>query len=298
LSAVTHILSVPLEPLDAPAPEKLRAALDVLCAKDPTLGIEAGPAGEIILKGITESQLEWVVWHLQREPGLAFKSGAPEVQYRETITRPVDWTYTHKQRDPSQYAKVRLHFIAQSPGAGIETEIRCRPEDLPPHIPAADFQDAIDRGILAACKAGGIAGFPVTDLKAQVVETGWHDVDSTQAAFEIAARLCLREALPKAQPCLLEPVMLVMTLTPAEFLGDVIGDFNARRGAVQSLAEHGATCAVTAMAPLANLLGYENALRSITRHRGTCTMAFDRYDRAPPTGSGDGKFRAAGAMRA
>jgi len=297
MSAVTHVLSVPLEAHDAATAVRLRVVLEAMCAKDSTLGMEAGPADEIILRGISETHLEWVVWHLQREPELAFKVGAPEVQYRETITRPVEWSYTHKQLDPVQYAKLRIQLAPLARGAGIEIEIRCPSGEIPAHIALPDFQDAVDAGIHAACKAGVIAGCPLTDLQVVILDAAWHDTDSTVAAFEIAARMGVREALAKARPWVLEPVMLVIALMPVEFMGDAIGDLNARCGQVQGLADHGAMCAITAMVPLANLLGYENALRAITQNRGACTMTFDHYDQAPPTGSSDDNFPMAAAMR-
>lgn len=298
MTTLTHVLSVPLEPRDARAAERLRGALAAMCARDPTLGMEDGPLGEIVVKGISEAQLEWVVLHLEREPGFSFAVGAPEVRYRETIRRPVDWSYTHKQNDPWQYAKLRIQLSPLERGAGIEIEIRCPHDELPPHIPLPQFQDAIDAGIHAACKAGAIAGFQTTDLQALILDAAWHHTDSTAAAFEIAARLCLREALPKAQPWLLEPVMLVVALTPEDFMGEVIGDLNARRGAVQGMDHHGAACAITAMVPLASLFGYDGALRAITHGRGACTLAFDHYEPAPPNGNGGDDFPMAAAVRA
>lgn len=297
MTALTHVLSVPLEPRDARAAERLRAALAAMCARDPTLGMESGPLGEIVVKGISESQLEWVVLHLEREPGLSFAVGAPEVQYRETIRRPVDWSYTHKLNDPWQYAKLRIQLAPLERGAGIEIEIRCPHDELPPHIPLPEFQDAIDAGIHAACRAGAAEGFAVTDLQALILDAAWHREDSTAAAFEIAARLCLREALPKAQPWLLEPVMVVIALAPEEFLAAVIGDINVRRGLVQGVANHGTVCAITAMVPLASLFGFEGALRSSTHGRGVCTIAFDHYEAIPPSGRGEDEFPIAVGVR-
>lgn len=297
MSIVTHVLSVPLEPQDGPAADRLHGILETMRANDVTLGVEPGPEGELILKGVSETHLEWVVAHLQREPQLAFKVGAPEVQYRETITRAVDWGYTHKQRGPDQYAKLRIQLAPLTRGAGIETEIRCPSDEIPPHLSLPEFQSAIDAGIHAACRAGVVAGFPLTDLQAVVLDAGWHDADSTAGAFEIAARLGLREALPRARPWLIEPVMVVVALTPEEFLGEVVGDLNRRRGQVQALVTHGAVLAVTALVPFANLPGYENDLRAMTQRRGACTMAFDRYEEVPPRREGDDDLPMAGALR-
>lgn len=258
-----------------------------MCAEDATLGVEAGPVNEIVLKGIGESQLEWVIGHLQRQPDLAFKVGMPEVQYRETITRAVDWTYTHKQPDPSQYAVLRLQLAPLARGCGIEIEIRCPSDEIPEHIPVPEFQRAIDAGVHAACRTGVVDGFPLTDLQAVVLNAGWTDAESSAEAFEIAARLGLREALLRARPWLLEPMMVVVALTPEEFLSDVIADFGRRRGKMQGLAMHGSIASVTALVPFASLAGYENDLRAMTQRRGAATMAFDHYGEVPPRPEGE-----------
>ncbi|HEV8392389.1 MAG TPA: hypothetical protein VGQ35_21220 [Dongiaceae bacterium] len=298
MTIVTHVLSIPLEPRHPRAAHKMRASLDAMCAEDSTLGVETGPAGEIVLKGISETQLEWVVGHLQRQPELSFKVGMPEVQYRETITRTIDWTYTHKQSDPSHYAVLRIQLTPLIRGSGIETEIRCPSDEIPEHIPLPDFQRAIDAGVHAACKAGVVDGYPLTDLQAVILDAGWHDMDSSAQAFEIAARMGLREALPRARPWLLEPVMVVVALTPEEFLSEVIADFNQRRGKVQNLAMHGAIAAITASVPFANLAGYENDLRAMTQRRGACTMAFDHYAEVPPRPEAEDSLPIGAALRA
>jgi elongation factor G len=298
MTTVTHVLSIPLSPRDKRAADKLQAKLETLCAEDSTLGVETGPVGEVILKGIGEPQLEWVVGHLQRQPELAFKVGMPEVQYRETITRTIDWTYTHKQPDPAQYAVLRIQLTPLIRGSGIEVEIRCPSDEIPTHIPLPDFQRAIDAGVHAACKAGVVDGYPLTDLQAVILDAGWHDEDSTAEAFEIAARMGLREALPRARPWLLEPVMVVVALTPEEFLSDVIADFNQRRGKVQGLAMHGVIAAITATVPFANLAGYENDLRAMTQRRGACTMAFDHYGEVPPRLDAEDSLPIGTALRA
>lgn len=290
MSLVTHVLSIALEPRDKRAAEKLRRNLDAMCAEDSTLAVESGPVGEVVLKGIGEPQLEWVVGHLQRQPDLAFRVGMPEVQYRETITRTVDWTYTHKQDDPSHYAVLRIQLTPLLRGAGIETEIRCPADEIPEHIPLPDFQRAIDSGIHAACRTGIVDGFPLTDLQAVILDAGWHDTDSTAAAFEIAARMGLREALPRARPWLLEPMMLVVALTPEEFLSEVIADIGQRRGKVQGLAMHGTIATITATVPFANLAGYESDLRAMTQRRGAASMAFDHYGEVPPRLDGEDAF--------
>ncbi|MEZ5830833.1 MAG: hypothetical protein R3D05_06600 [Dongiaceae bacterium] len=297
MTLVTHVLSVSLEPRHARANSRLRSILEIVCEQDPTLGVETGPAKEIVLKGISETHLEWVVEYLQREPDLPFSVGAPEVQYRETVTRTIDWVHTHKASDPAQYAKLRIQLAPLPRGAGIETEIHCPAEDIPEHIPLPEFQRAIDAGIHAACQTGVVGGFPLTDLQVVILNAGWHDTDSSPDAFEIAARLGLREALPRARPWLLEPVMVVVALTPEDFLGDVVGDFNRRGGQVQGLAMHGTIAAVTATAPFASLAGYEKDLKAMTHRRGACAMAFDHYAEVPPRGDGEDPLPVVAAMR-
>jgi elongation factor G len=293
MTAITHVLSIPLEPLGPGAAGKLRAMLDAVCAEDATLAVDDGPAGEIILKGISEPQLEWVISYLQNQPGLAFQVGTPEVRYRETITRVTDWTHTHKQSDPPQFAVLRIQLTPLGRGAGIETEINCPSGEIPPHIALPDFQGAIDRGVHAACKAGVVDGFPLTDLQVAILDAGWHDTDSPPEAFEVAARMALREALARARPWLLEPMMVVVALAPEEFLTEVIADFNRRRGKVQSLAVHGSIAAITALVPFANLAGYDNDLRAMTQRRGASTMAFDHYAEVPPRLDGEEELPAA-----
>jgi elongation factor G len=293
MTVITHVLSIPLEPLGPGAAGKLRAILEAVCAEDATLAVEDAPAGGIILKGISEPQLEWVISYLQGQPGIAFQVGMPEVRYRETITRATDWTYTHKESDPPQFAVLRIRLTPLARGAGIEIEINCPPEEIPDHIPLPDFQGAIDRGVHAACAAGVVDGFPLTDLQVAIVDAGWHDTDSTPEAFEVAARMALREALPRARPWLLEPMMVVVALAPEEFLSDVIADFNRRLGKVQSLAMHGSIAAVTALVPFANLAGYDSDLRALTQRRGASTMAFDHYAEVPPRLDGEEPLPAA-----
>lgn len=282
MSAVAHVLSIALEPRDASTAERLRAGLAAIRAEDATLGIEDGPGGEIVLKGIGESQLEWVIGHLQRTPDLAFTVAQPEVLYRETITRPVDWTYTHKDCDPAQFAVLHFQLNPLPRSAGIEIEIRCPSDEIPAHIPLPEFQRAIDAGVHAACKAGIVDGFPLTDLQVVVLDAGWHETESSAESFAIAARLGLREALPRARPWLLEPMMVVAALAPAEYLSEVIADLGRRRGRAQGLAMQGSIAAVTALVPFGELAGYEGALRAMTRRRGACTMAFDQYAEVPP----------------
>jgi len=296
MSRITHVLSVPLVPADAMAALKLRAALDEMCAADPTLGVTVGPVNEIILWGQSELQMEIAVDTLKRGKGLEFSTGAPQVQYCERITKTIVNEYTHKRQTggTGEYAKVRVRFQPGESGSGFVFE-NAMPGGA---IPDA-FIPAVERGLAAAKETGVIAGFPVIDLKCILLDGGYHDVDSTERTFEIAARACFREAMPKAGPRLMEPMMKVEVATPQEHMGDVIGDLNSRRGQVTGMDAQDCLQVIAAFVPLARLFGYPSTLRHMTRGGATCTMAFSHYEQVPPArGPDDDNFPPAIGMRA
>lgn len=289
-----HVLSISLQPRDAIAALELRVALDRMCANDPTLGVEVGPVNEVIVKGTSETHLEVAIDRLKRETGIAFAYANPQIAYRETIRRPAQAEYTHKQQDPGQYARVKLQLVRLPSGAGIEVENRCSTEALPPA-----FLTGAEAGIRNACKAGVIAEFPLADLKIVVIDADWEERDSSAAAFEIAARMCLREALSKGDPAILQPVMKVEVVTPQYCMGDVVGDLNSRHGLIQDMDVSGdGRTTITAMVPFANLFGYEHALRTVAQNKASHKMSFAYYEQVPssPPG-GDGDFPMAGALR-
>jgi elongation factor G len=201
--------------------------------------------------------------------------GAPQVAYRETITRKIEHEYTHERHvGPTiQFAKVKIRFEPLPPGGGYEFE---NAATLP-----EEYVSGVAEGLALAKDTGVLAGFPMTDFKAMLIHGEVHDVDSGAMAFDIAARACLREAIPKAGPKLLEPMMKVEVTTPEDYIGDVIGDMMSRRGQVQRMESRADVRVISAMAPLSNMFGYGNALRSMTRDRGRFTLRFDHYEQVP-----------------
>jgi elongation factor G len=294
MKTVTHVISVPLVPADAIAAMNLRAAIDEMCAADATLGVAVGPVNEIVLQGQSELQLEIAVDLLKRGKGLDFKIRAPQVHYRESITKTIEWVYAHTRQTggKGEYARVKIRFEPGEPGSGFQFANRAGDA-----VPAA-FVPGVEKGLTNAKEMGVIAGFPVIDLKCTLIDGDYHDVDSNVMTFEIAARACFREALPKAGPRLLEPMMRIAVLTPQEYMGDVIGDLISRRGQVHGMDGRDGMQEITALVPFAGLLGYANALMSMTRGGAKHTMAFDHYEQVPPIPpSPDDDFPSAAALR-
>ncbi|MBA4099288.1 MAG: hypothetical protein C0484_21285 [Rhodospirillum sp.] len=297
MSTVTHVISVPLVPADAMAALTLRAAVDEMCAEDATLGVTVGPVNEIVLWGQSELQLDSAVDILKRGKGLDFHCGAPQVQYCETITKILVWDYTHKRQTggKGEYAKVRIRFQPGEPGSGFVFENAVRGGAIPDA-----FIPAVERGLATAKETGSIAGFPVIDIKCILLDGGYHDVDSTKQTFEIAARACFRDAMPRAGSRLMEPMMKVEVATPQEHMGDVIGDLNSRRGQITGMDAQDGLQVITAFVPLARLFGYPSTLRHMTQGRARHTMAFSHYEQVPPAyrGPDDDNFPPAIGMRA
>lgn len=296
MSKITHIMSVDLVPADAMAAQKLRTALDEMCAEDPTLGVTIGPVNEILLQGVSELHLEIAVDILRRGKGLVLQVGAPQVHYREGITKTIEWDYTHKRqtRGTGEYAKVKIRFEPGEPDSGFEFKNAMRGGAVPEAI-----IPAVEKGLRTAKETGVIAGFPVIDIKCTLIDGGYHDVDSTERTFDIAARACFREALPKAGPRLLEPMMEVGVVTPQKYLGNVVGDLNSRHGQVTGMDEIDGRQVIIAFVPVANLFGYIHTLKHMTRGGATCTMAFSHYEQVPlHRGPDDDTFPPAIGMRA
>ncbi len=287
-------LSVPLVSPDAEAAVKLRAELAEICARTESLAVEPGPLNETVLHGRGELELDMMIDHLKRDLGHDFQVGAPQVAYREAITKTIEWGYTHKNQTGGigHYAKVKIRFAPGEPGSGFRFDAAAG------NAVPVEFISAVAEGLKAAANQGSAAGFPLLDLLCTLVDGGYHDVDSTRETFEIAARACLREALPKAGPRLLEPVMVAVVLTPERFIGDVIGDLNSRRGQVRGMDSHGTAQVITATVPLANMFGYAITLRSMTRGQAQYMMTFSHYEAMPlRPGPGDDGFRPAMALR-
>ena len=279
---------------DAEAAVKLRTELAETCARNESVAAEPGPLNETILHGRGELELDKMIDYLKRGLGHAFEAGAPEVAYREAITRTIEWDYTYKRQTGGRgyYAKVKIRFAPGEPGSGFLFDVAAGTA-----VPES-FVPAVRDGLKEASRQGPVAGLPLLDLHCTLVDGGYHEVDSTRETFEIAARACLREGLPRAGPRLLEPVMVAVVLTPTRFIGDVVGDLNSRRAQVIGMESHGTAQIITATVPVANMFGYAPTLRSMTRGQAQCVMMFSHYEAVPlRRGPGDDDFSPAMALR-
>jgi elongation factor G len=291
--AAHHVISVPLIAPDADAAIKLRAALKEMRGFNKTFSVEIGPLNEVILHADSELRLEQIVDYSKRGLGLDFTAGAPQVAYREAITQPVEWDYTHKRLTPPQYAKLKIRFAPGEPGSGFRFDSKAGDDAVPPV-----FISAVLKGLQEAARRGPADIAPVTDLACTLLGGDYHEVDSTRDTFEIAARACLREALPKARPVILEPMMAVVVVTPQDYMGDVIGDLNSRRGMVTGMQRVGELEAISALVPFANLFGYFSGFQIMTQGRAEYAMAFSHYQQVPHgPPPGDGPFAPAAALR-
>jgi elongation factor G len=274
------VIEVAVEPKSKSDQEKMGVALHRLAQEDPSFRVSVDhESGQTIIKGMGELHLEIIVDRMKREFKVEANVGAPQVAYRETITRTVEHDYTHKKQTggSGQFAKVKIRFEPLPPGSGFEFE-----NDVVGGTVPKEYIPGVEKGLKLAKETGVIAGFPMIDFKATLIDGQYHDVDSNVMTFDIAARACFREGIPKAGPKLLEPMMKVEVVTPEEYLGDVIGDLNSRRGQVQGMDSRGNAQVVSAMVPLANMFGYVNNLRSMSQGRAQYTMHFDHYEQVPP----------------
>ena len=258
---------------------KLVAALQELAVQEASLGVASDSAtGQTVLGGETESQLELVIERLHRQFGIATTVGAPQVAYRETLGRKSEIDYTHKKQSggSGQFARIKVVFEPGAPGSGYSFESKVVGGSIP-----KEFIPGVEKGLAASRETDVLAGFPVIDFKATLIDGNYHDVDSSVLAFEIAARAAFREGLAKAQCKLLEPIMKVEVVTPDDYMGDCIGDLNSRRGQILGMDARGNAQVIEAMVPLANMFGYVNTLRSMTQGRAAYTMTFDHYAPVP-----------------
>jgi elongation factor G len=249
-----------------------------LAAEDPSFQVSTDfESGQTIMRGMGELHLDILVDRLKREFKVEANIGAPQVAYRETITKEVEVDYTHKKQSggSGQFARVKIRFAPLAEG-GFQFSNSVVGGSVP-----KEYVPGVEKGINQAKDTGTIAGFPVIDFEAELVDGASHDVDSSVLAFEIAGRAAFREAMNKASPKLLEPVMKVEVLTPEEYMGDIIGDLNSRRGNVGGMNQRGNARAIDAMVPLANMFGYINTLRSMSQGRAQYSMTFDHYEQVP-----------------
>ena len=277
------VINVAIEPKTKGDQEKLGVAIQKLAKEDPTFQVELDEeTGQTVIKGMGELHLDILVDRMRREFKVEANIGKPQVAYRETIKRTVEkFDYTHKKQTggSGQFGKVQITF---SPLTDAEEGVFYEFENLVTggRIPR-EYIPSVDAGIQDALASGILAGYPMVNVKAQLIDGAYHDVDSSEMAFKIAGSMATKEALKKAQPCLLEPVMAVEVRTPEEYMGDVIGDLNSRRGQVQSMEDASGVKIVRALVPLSEMFGYVGDLRSKTQGRAMYTMQFDSYAEVP-----------------
>jgi elongation factor G len=273
------VIEIAIEPKSKADQEKLGVALAKLVAEDPSFRVTTDQeSGQTILKGMGELHLEIKVDILKRSYRVDANIGAPQVAYREKITKRVTVDYTHKKQTggSGQFARVKIVAEPLPPAGGFAFENEVVGGTVP-----KEYIPGVEKGLESVLGSGVLAGFPVVDLKVTLIDGAYHDVDSSALAFEICARAALREALQKGSPVLLEPIMKVEVVTPEDYTGSVIGDLNSRRGQIQGQDMRGNANVVNAMVPLANMFGYVSNLRSMSQGRATFTMQFDHYEQVP-----------------
>ncbi len=275
------VIEVSVEPKSTADQEKMGMALSRLASEDPSLRIESDPdSGQTILRGMGELHLEIIVDRMKREFKVEANIGQPKVAYREAITKQVEIDYTHKKQSggSGQFAKVKIIF--EPLPADTKENFIFESEVVGGRVPK-EYIPGVEKGLKSAKDTGFLAGFPVVRLKTRLMDGAYHDVDSSVLAFEIAARSAFREAMEKAGPIILEPIMKVEVVTPEEYMGDVIGDINSRRGQIQNLEGRDVAQVITAKVPLAAMFGYVNSLRSLSQGRASYSMEFDSYEAVP-----------------
>ena len=273
------VIEIAIEPKSKADQEKLGVALQKLAAEDPTFRVSTDQeSGQTILKGMGELHLDIKVDILKRTYKVEANIGAPQVAYRETLGRRTEIDYTHKKQTggSGQFARIKLVFEPNEAGGGYQFESKVVGGAVP-----KEFIPGVEKGLASVKDNGLLAGFPVIDFKATLIDGAYHDVDSSVMAFEIAARAAFRELRERGAPKLLEPIMKVEVTTPEEYVGDVIGDLNSRRGHIQGSDQRGNAQVVIAMAPMANMFGYVNTLRGMTQGRAAFHMEFDHYEAVP-----------------
>src|ERR1700688_2849085 len=289
------VIEIAIEPKSKADQEKLGVALAKLVAEDPSFRVHTDQeSGQTIIKGMGELHLDIKVDILRRTYKVDANIGAPQVAYREKITRSATVDYVHKKQTGGhgQFARIKIVAEPNTPGAGFAFENEIVGGSVP-----REFIPAVEKGLEGQLTSGVIAGFPVVDLKVALVDGASHDVDSSAMAFEIAARAAMREALQKGGSVLLEPIMKVEVVTPEDYTGSVIGDLNSRRGQIQGQDMRGNANVIAAMVPLANMFSYVNNLRSMSQGRATFTIQFDHYAAVPLPPDDDPPFRPAIGMR-
>jgi elongation factor G len=273
------VIDISVEPRTKEAVEKMTLGLQKLAGEDPSLRLRTDQeTGQTILSGMGELHLEIIIDRLRREYGVDCNIGAPQVAYRETISKAHTETYTHKKQSggSGQYAEVKIIFEPLERNVGVQFENKVVGGSVP-----KEYIPAVEKGIRVQADTGVLAGFPTVDFKYTLIDGKYHDVDSSALAFEIASKACFREGMKLAGPIILEPIMDVEVTTPQDHVGDVVGDLNRRRGQIQNQESSGSTVIVRAHVPLKEMFGYISHLRSMTKGRASFTMQFHHYDPVP-----------------
>lgn len=286
------VIEVAVEPKTKVDVEKMGLALNRLAMEDPSFRVTSDTeSGQTIIKGMGELHLEIIVDRLKREFKVDANVGQPQVAYRETISQPYEIDYLHKKQSggSGQFARVKIRFEPLEPGSGFVFENTVVGGNVP-----KEYIPAVEKGLRSALETGVIAGFPCTDFKANLFDGAYHDVDSSSMAFEIAARAAFREGIAKAKPKLLEPIMKVEVVTPEDYMGDIIGDLNSRRGQVSGMDQRGNARVIDATVPLSSMFGYVNTLRSMSQGRAQYTMQFSHYAEVPANVADEIKSKMAG----
>ncbi len=286
------VIEVAVEPKSKADQEKMGLALARLAAEDPSFRVTSdSESGQTVIKGMGELHLEIIVDRMKREFKVEANVGAPQVAYRETISKTYEVDYTHKKQTggSGQFARVKIRFEPAEKGEGFVFTNAVVGGSVP-----KEYVPGVEKGLRSSMDNGVLAGFPLIDFKATLIDGAYHDVDSSVLAFEIASRAAFREGIAKAGPKLLEPMMRVEVVTPEEYMGDVIGDLNSRRGQVSGMDQRGNARVVDAMVPLANMFGYVNTLRSMSQGRAQYTMHFDHYAEVPSNVSEEIRAKMAG----
>jgi elongation factor G len=273
------VIEVAVEPKTKADQEKMGVALNRLAREDPSFRVTTDhESGQTIIKGMGELHLEILVDRMKREFKVEANVGAPQVAYREYLAKPVDLTYTHKKQSggSGQFGEIKINVIPAERGSGFQFFDEIKGGNVP-----KEYIPSVEKGLRETAETGSLIGFPIIDFEVHLIDGKYHDVDSSALAFEICARGAMREAAQKAGIKLLEPIMKVEVVTPEDYLGDVIGDINSRRGQIQGTDSRGNAQVVEAIVPLANMFGYVNQLRSFTQGRAQYTMQFSHYDEVP-----------------
>ena len=273
------VIELAVEPKTKADVEKMGLALSRLAMEDPSFKVSSDPeSGQTIIKGMGELHLEIIVDRLKREFKVEANVGEPQVAYRETITKPCDIEYTHKKQSggAGQFARVKIKFEPTEDHTGFEFINTVVGGNIP-----KEYIPGVEKGLRSAMESGVLAGYPVTGVRCNLYDGAYHEVDSNVMCFEIAARAAFREGMRQAEPRLLEPIMKVEVVTPEEYMGDIIGDLNSRRGLVNGMDQRGNARVVDAFVPLSNMFGYVNTLRSLSQGRAQFTMIFDHYSEVP-----------------